>query len=1415
MSMKSCVKAVISVAASLIISAASFASVSGYASDDENTGIKSGGGYAVTGQLSSAGHAARLYNATNGLPTSDANTILATSDGYIWIGGYSGLIRYDGSTFERQDSSGGLTNAKVLFEDSKKRLWVGTNDNGVVIVDKTSSTHFTYKDGLPSSTIRAFAESSGGTVFVGTTNGVSYVDTDMKLHDLNDSRLSNEYIIQMVSDASGTIYGNTRNGDIFCIESGRVSAFYDSEHLGIGKVTALYAGLSTDNKLYIGTDSDKIYIGSPGSNFSDMRGISVAPSGNVCCISKASGRIWVVSNNMIGWLDENEQFRLLENIPLNSSIETMTEDYQGNVWFSSSRQGVMKIVMSNFRDLTEEADLKEEVVNSTHLYNGLLYIGTDKGLQIIDGNCVQTENELTEYIGDARIRCIESDKNGDLWISTYTNGLGLVRYTKDGRIISYNEENGFVNNGTRCTVIAADGSVLECTNGGLVIIKDGEIKRTVGAASGISNTVFLTAAEDTDGKIYIGTDGDGIYIIDGSKVSKLGRDDGLTSDVILRIKRDDKRGVFWIVTSNSIEYMKDGVITHVRNFPYTNNYDIYSDNNDNIWILSSYGIYCVTAQEMIDNGNIDYRLYNTVDGLPSVPTGNATSFEDVNGDLYIAGRAGVSKVNINNFFDHSCDIKLDVRSIYCNDEEIKPDADGKFVIPAEKGRIQIRISVLNYNLSDPTLRIYLDGANDAGITMTQSELSALEYTDLPYGDYTLHVQLVDNSNHSVYQEETFLLKKLPKFFELIGVRIMLIVLGMALVGLIVWRIMKGTIIRRQYEQIRVAKEEAERANTAKSRFLANMSHEIRTPINTIMGMDEMILREDPTGVPKPYFMSVANYAMDIKNASESLLSLVNDVLDLSKIESGKMNLVEQEYDTESLLRAVITMIRVRSEQKGLSFDVDIDKDLPKRMYGDMGKIKQIVLNLLTNAVKYTEKGGFTLKAALISRNGEDCDLRISVKDTGIGVKPEDMDKLFSAFERLEEERNSAIQGTGLGLDISRQFAELMRGTLKCESVYGEGSEFILTVPQRIVDETAIGEFTEHEEPVSNGPYVPQFCAPDAKILVVDDNPMNLSVIKGLLKATKMKITTADSGEECLEKLREQSFHIVLLDHMMPGMDGLETVAHIRETMPDLPVFALTANAAAGGEAFYISKGFDGYLEKPINSVVLEKTIMKYLPEELVRKATADDAQEGAAELPEDMLWLYETDGISVPDGIKNSGGVDAFIFSLDLFRDTIDDNSAVIKNAYDEGDIRLYTVKVHALKTSARIIGAEELSKLALSLEDAGKAENRDFIDAHTDELLTLYASYKERLSKLGKDEPDDSGKEPVSEEELSETYEALNELIPQMDYDSVEMVIEQLDGYKLPEKDAELFAELKKSFRKVDWDAMEELMKKLSAERS
>ena len=565
----------------------------------------------------------------------------------------------------------------------------------------------------------------------------------------------------------------------------------------------------------------------------------------------------------------------------------------------------------------------------------------------------------------------------------------------------------------------------------------------------------------------------------------------------------------------------------------------------------------------------------------------------------------------------------------------------------------------------------------------------------------------------------------------------------------------------------------------------------------------MILREDVTDVPKPYFMSIVGYALDVKNATESLLSLINDLLDISKIESGKMHLVEQEYEPEALLRSVIAMIRVRSEAKKLYFDVNVDETL----YGDEGKIKQIILNLLTNAVKYTEEGGFTLQVTVTEKTELSCQLRISVKDTGLGVKEEDLDRLFTAYERLDEVNNSGIQGTGLGLDISRQFTELMNGRIWCESVYGEGSEFILTVSQKIADPAEIGVFQEEEDLAAKGPYVPQFVAPDADILIVDDNPMNLTVIKGLLKPTKVFVTTAESGRECLEKLETDSFNVVFLDHMMPGMDGIETLQKIREKHPDLPVYALTANATAGGEQFYKSKGFQGYLTKPIDTVAVEHAIMRHLPEEIMKKPSQEDAVKQDTQLQAELSWLNEVEGISVTDGIKNSGGVSPYVFSLNLFLDTIEDNAGVLENALKDGDLKLFTIKVHALKSSARIIGALGLSAFCQKLENAGNAGDEKYIQDHSAKLFADYREYKEKLKRL-KEQEETTKKEPIPQEELNSAYEALREVVPQMDYDSVEMILEQLESYQIPADELETMRKLEKMLRAFEWDAMEELLK-------
>lgn len=1366
-----------------------------------------GGGYAATGKLKRVSFTTKLYDATNGMPTSEANYILGATDGYVWIASYSGIIRYDGSVFERMSSANGLTNGRGLFEDSQNRLWVGTNDNGVIVMDGHNSIHYEKGEGLASSSIRTFAEDSDGNIYIGSTAGVSYVDKDMVIHVVDDQRINTERILKLVSDAEGNIYGQTKNGVIFSLKKGKVEKYFTSGSLGMEKITTILADPDESGKVYFGTEKNYIYYGTFGDKADEMKKIYISPIENVKWMSYDCGCIWIASDTSIGYLDRSNNFNVFENMPMNDSIEMMTSDYQGNMWFASSRQGVMKMVTNNFQNFTFLAGIPDEVVNATCKHNGKLYVGTDSGLRIVGNDHTSFENDLTEYLGDTRVRCMMNDSSHNLWICAYSHNIGLVKYSSKGDISHFTTAEGMPSNEVRCICETADGKIIAGTNAGIVIISDDKVVKTIGHDEGMDNTVILTVCEGEGGIIYAGTDGDGIYVIDGNNIEKVGNESGLTSDVIMRIKKDEKHDLYWIVTSNSIEYIKDGVIKNIKSFPYNNNFDVVPGDRDSLWVLSSQGLYSVDYEDMINDSIEEYRLYTLANGLTSLPISQSYSCLDDDGNLYISGQTGVSKVDINHFYDSNPKILTAVKMVLCDDEEIKPDGKGVYNVPSKCKRVQITPVALDYSFTNPLVHVFLEGADDVGITAEQNNLGSLEFTRLKHGDYNLHIQIKDVGSGEIISDEIFAFKKAPRFFENVAVQILFVLLIAAVVGIVVWRVMTGTVIRKQYIQIQEAKEEAERANRAKSRFLANISHEIRTPINTIMGMNEMILRENAENVPKPYFMAMINYALDVRGATESLLELINDLLDISKIDSGKMHVVEQVYNIEDTLRTIIKMIRVRSEAEKLYFDVDVDEQLPAKLYGDEAKIRQILLNLLTNAVKYTDEGGFKLKVRVLEKTDISCKLCFSVKDTGIGVRKEELDKMFNAHERLDEEKNSNIQGTGLGLDISKQFAELMDGQLWCESTYGEGSEFFLTLTQKIVDSKEIGIFCEDAGESIKGPYVPKFVAPDADILVVDDNPMNLTVIKGLLKSTKVFVTTAESGEKCLKKLKTDTFNVVFLDHMMPGMDGLETIAEIRKTHPDLPVYALTANVTSGGEEFYKSKGFDGYLTKPIDTETLERVILRHLPEEIVMKVDDTDEAAGEEELSEDMKWLFEVDGLTVNEGIKHSGGVALYISSLNLFLDTIDDNSKVIEDAYADGDIKLFTVKVHALKTSARIIGAMKLYKDCKLMEEAGNRRDMEYISANKDKLMQDYKSFREKLKGLRNDEADTSDKAVIPEEELKDAYEALKELVPQMDYDSVEMILEQLNEYALPDADDEKIRELSRLLKLFDWDAMEQLL--------
>ena len=417
---------------------------------------------------------------------------------------------------------------------------------------------------------------------------------------------------------------------------------------------------------------------------------------------------------------------------------------------------------------------------------------------------------------------------------------------------------------------------------------------------------------------------------------------------------------------------------------------------------------------------------------------------------------------------------------------------------------------------------------------------------------------------------------------------------------------KTNALMQMTKEAEEAKIKAEHSNRSKSEFLSNMSHEIRTPINAVLGMDEMILREST----EP---EIVEYAQNIQGAGKALLGLVNDILDLSKIESGKMELIPVDYEMGSMINDLVNMISARANDKGLSFLVEVDREIPHVLHGDEIRLKQVVMNLLTNAVKYTDKGTVTMQIGYRVRDERRIALSFTVRDTGKGMKKEDMAKLFSPFERIEEEKNRSVEGTGLGMSITKQLLSMMESELKVESEYGKGSCFSFEVTQPVQSWTPVGDYTKayHNARKEHKRYKSKFIAMDARLLVVDDVSVNLKVFTGLLKKTEMQIDTALSGEEGLLLAAQQKYDMIFIDHMMPKMDGIEMLHQLQQETyainKDTPKIALTANAISGVREQYIKAGFREYLTKPIDVSKLESMIVRFLPKEKVLLTEEEEA----------------------------------------------------------------------------------------------------------------------------------------------------------------------------------------------------------------
>lgn len=1315
-----------------------------------------------------ADYTSLLYGLDEGLNSTVMNAVTQTGDGYVWLGSYAGVFRYDGTRFEQMNLDDRITNSMALFTDHKGRLWIGTNDSGVACYDPYTEEleFFTTKDGLSSDYIRSICEDAAGNIYVGTSSylcritlasqqELAAMEADEK-HRIVASEIKAydeffdvTFVQALCAGENNEICGVTQSGIFFLMEDDqlRLTTICDWESNSYSAVD--YMG---NHRYVVGSTGEHVDVLSVDDK--QVEKIGTFETGGLQsfnCITYCDNYngCFVACDNGFGFIDSAGGVQNLTREGFDTGISDAMVDRQGNLWVTSSKNGVLKVSKNPFSDLFQKIGQTESPVNGLCLQGDDLYIAMDNGVIHMSLSSKElVEDPRLQIFENVRVRQISVDSAGNLWFSTYGE-MGLVRIDPEGVVTNYTSDNSeILGSRFRFTQQLRDGRVLAASSDGLSFFKNNELVKTIGVRDGLTLPKALSITEDEDGTLWLGTDGDGVYEIQKDQVvDHITQEDGLSSLIVMKIVPCDGGRLY--VCSNGLYYHKnDGQVTRLKNFPYSNNYNVYINAQGQAFVSSSAGLYVLSEADMLaDQPGYSYTLLNGKCGLTASLTANEWDLV-VDDKLYLCCTEGVRVLDMKRYADFDPHYQIAIRSI-TKDGTPVPQVNGIYSIPSGSGQLMISPVVLNYTLSDPLVYVELEGVDAKGSIMRQSDMRELYYSKLSNGNYRLLVQVLDETGTTVQKEKVFLIHKEAKMYEKGYFKIYVLFVVFLVLTFIIWLLAKLgnlAVIHRQYEEIREAKEDAEYANQTKSSFFAQMSHELRTPIHAVLGMDEMILRESSEG-------HIRNYAMDIYNAGNLLLSLVNDIMDSSKLESGKMELVPEEYELATLVRNVVQIVHQHAQTKDLKLEIEVDETLPRRLEGDDIRIRQIISNLLMNAVKYTMMGSVTLRMRG-ERQGDDELLHVEIEDTGIGIKEEDIPKIFEQYRRVDTRKNHSVEGTGLGMTITIQLLELMGSRLDVESIYGKGTKFFFDLRQKVVDGSPVGNFEKRSATVDPFAVSQQaFTAEDAKILVVDDNAMNRKVFRSLLRRTQVCVSEAASGAEALALVEWGHYDMVFMDYLMPEMNGLETMERMRkiENCKDVPVYVLTANVTAAAKEEYLYMGFDGFLPKPMTLEMVEEALQEALPSEKIHPLSEEQREQlGVVQgkqlppLPEELPevvgvdWEYAWMHLSDLDLLRN--GVKTFYDLIEsqatqlqecyeAMLPKVGNKSAVVVGSEDaDNPLVHYTKQVHYMVEAARTVGIVSLAGSGDLLEQAAGQGNLKLVHVLHEPFLQEWKSYTEKL---------------------------------------------------------------------------------------
>ena len=742
-----------------------------------------------------------IYSSLNGLPCGEANDIAQTNDGILWVGTYAGLYRYNGREFRWMDGYESVRNVNCLYVDEEGRLWIGTNDNGLsIVINGQVANVVDQSAGLPANSVRSIIRSSDGYYYIGTTSSMQILTLNYGLQRMNT--LSEVYYADdSAADEEGRVATVTNSGTLYLLRQGQILS---SRVLKDGHSVFKSCTFAPDGTLLVATTGSEIYRFDVSKDWFEQIGIWTC--GDLKSIKDLSylptGELFISADNGIGYRTADGHFERINTNDFNNSIDNMLMDYQGNIWFTSSRLGLLRMAPSDFRDIYSTAGLDNRVVNTIVEWEGCFYFGTDKGLDAVDASGKkQVTNELTEQLAGIRIRCMTVDSNNHLWICTY--GSGLIEVEPGGEQYLYNSENGGFGNRARVVKQLKDGTILAAGDTGLSFIRDHQIENTIIYAAGKISSMILTITELSDGTILAGTDGNGVAVIENREVSRmLTRKDGLSSEVILRSILDEKTGGVFLVTSNGLCYMNpDETIRTLDNFPYYNNYDIWIQGTDILYVLSSAGIYVTDRAELLSGKEeIRYDLLDSRRGLNSSLTANSwTWFTKETGELYLACDTGVFVLNTNKLSNGTKVYRMSVPYAKLDGTNHRVDRNSAITVPRGISKLELNPEVINYTIQDPYVGYKLEGFEEDWTIMPQNNLSTIVYTNLPAGNYTFHLAVFDNNRENILAERTYAIVKEKELYDSPWFILYVLTVPMFMVGWVTWLLVKRREDRMQRE----------------------------------------------------------------------------------------------------------------------------------------------------------------------------------------------------------------------------------------------------------------------------------------------------------------------------------------------------------------------------------------------------------------------------------------------------------------------------------------------------------------------------------------------------------------------------------------------------------------------------------------